>query len=43
MATAGLVGQMVKARRELATHQVGERVWLNDRWFRGAHPHYKHL
>jgi len=36
-------GQIIKARRELATHQVGGRAWLNGREVGGADPRYMHL
>jgi hypothetical protein len=32
------VGQVLKARRELATHRVGGRAWLNGRDAHGADP-----
>jgi hypothetical protein len=37
------VGQIIKARRELATHRVGGRVWLNGREVGGADARYAHL
>jgi hypothetical protein len=37
------VGQIVKARRELATHRVGGRAWLNGRELGGADRRYMHL
>jgi len=37
------VGQIIKARRELATHRVGGRAWLNGREVGGAVLRYKHL
>jgi hypothetical protein len=37
------VGQIIKARRELATHRVGGRAWLNGREVGRAHPRYMHL
>src|SRR5215216_3457557 len=37
------VGQIVKARRDLATNGVGGRVWLNGREFGGADPRYARL
>jgi hypothetical protein len=37
------VGQIIKARRELATHRAGGRAWLNGREAGGADPRYTHL
>jgi hypothetical protein len=37
------VGQTIKARRELATHRVGGRAWLNGREVGGADPRYMQL
>jgi hypothetical protein len=37
------VGQIIKARRELATHRVGGRAWLNGREVGGANPRHAHL
>jgi hypothetical protein len=37
------VGQIIKARRELASDRVGGRAWLNGRELGGAHPRYMHL
>jgi hypothetical protein len=37
------VGQIIKARRELATRRAGGRAWLNGREIGGADPHYIHL
>jgi hypothetical protein len=37
------VGQTIKARRELATHRVGGRAWLNGRELGGADPRYVQL
>jgi hypothetical protein len=37
------VGQIIKARRELATRRVGGRAWLNGREVGGADPRYTHL
>ena len=36
-------GQIVKARRELATQRAGGRAWLNGREVGGANPRYRHL
>ena len=37
------VGQIIKARAELATDRVGGRAWLNGRELGGADPRYTHL
>jgi hypothetical protein len=37
------VGQVIKARRELASQRVGGRAWLNGREVGGADPRYTHL
>jgi hypothetical protein len=37
------VGQVIKARRELATHPVGGRAWLNGREVGGADPRHRQL
>jgi hypothetical protein len=37
------VGQTIKASRELATHRVGGRAWLNGREVGGTDPRYTHL
>ena len=37
------VGQTIKASRELATHRVGGRAWLNGREVGGADPRYTQL
>jgi hypothetical protein len=37
------VGQIIKARRELATHRVRGRAWVNGREVGGADPRYMHL
>jgi len=37
------VGQIVKARRELATRRVGGRAWLNGREVGVADSRYTHL
>ncbi len=37
------VGQIIKARRELATQRVGGRAWLNGREVGGTDPRYMHL
>jgi hypothetical protein len=37
------VGQIVKGRRELPTHRVGGRAWLNGRELGGADLRYMHL
>jgi hypothetical protein len=37
------VGQIIKARRELASQRVGGRAWLNGREVGGADPRYTHL
>ena len=37
------VGQIIKATRQLATHRVGGRAWLNGREVGGADPRYTHL
>jgi hypothetical protein len=37
------VGQIIKARRELATQRVGGRAWLNGREVGDADPRYTHL
>jgi hypothetical protein len=37
------VGQIIKARREVATDRVGGRAWLNGREVGGADPRYMHL
>jgi hypothetical protein len=37
------VGQIIKARRELASQRVGGRAWLNGRELGGADPRYTHL
>jgi hypothetical protein len=37
------VGQIIKARRDLATHRVGGRAWLNGRELGGADPRYTQL
>ena len=37
------VGQIIKARRELVTHRVGGRAWLNGREVGRARPRYIHL
>jgi hypothetical protein len=37
------VGQIIKARRELATRRGGGRAWLNGREAGGADPRYTHL
>jgi len=34
------VGQIIKARREVATDRVGGRAWLNGREVGGADPRY---
>ena len=37
------VGQIIKARREVATDRVGGRAWLNGRELGGADPRYTQL
>jgi hypothetical protein len=37
------VGQIIKARRDLASQRVGGRAWLNGREVGGADPRYSHL
>jgi hypothetical protein len=37
------VGQVIKARRELASQRVGGRAWLNGREVGGADPRYAQL
>jgi hypothetical protein len=37
------VGQIFKARRELARPQIGGRAWLNGRELGGADPRYAQL
>ena len=37
------VGQIINARRQLATHRVGGRAWLNGREVGGAEPRYMQL
>jgi hypothetical protein len=37
------VGQTIKASRELATHRVRGRAWLNGRELGGADPRYMQL
>jgi hypothetical protein len=37
------VGQIIKARRELASQRVGGRAWLNGCELGGADPRYTHL
>jgi hypothetical protein len=37
------VGQVIKARRELASQRVGGRAWLNGREVGGADPRYTQL
>jgi hypothetical protein len=37
------VGQVIKARRELATQRVGDRAWINGREVGGADPRCMHL
>jgi hypothetical protein len=37
------VGQVIKARRELASQRVGGRAWLNGREVGVADPRYTHL
>jgi len=37
------VGQIARARRDLATKGIGGRVWLNGREFGGADPRYRRL
>ena len=37
------VGQVIKARRELARPQVGGRAWLNGRELGGAELRYAHI
>jgi hypothetical protein len=37
------IGQTINARRELATHRVGGRAWLNGRELGGTDPRYMQL
>ena len=37
------VGQVIKARRDLASHRVGGRAWLNGRELGGTDPRYMQL
>jgi hypothetical protein len=37
------VGQIIKARHELATHRVSGRAWLNGRELGGADSRYMQL
>ena len=37
------VGQIIKARREVAPDRVGGRAWLNGRELGGADARYVHL
>jgi hypothetical protein len=37
------IGQIVKARRDLATKGVGGRAWLNGHEFGAADPRYRRL
>ena len=37
------VGQVIKARRGLATNRVGGRAWLNGREVGGTDPRYTYL
>lgn len=37
------VGQIIKAKRELATKRVGGRAWLNGREVGGTDPRYTYL